>query len=48
VKNYFVQKGIDASCLETKGYGAAKPIADNNTAAGRTKNRRIEIHVISK
>lgn len=42
VKNYIVKKfGIDASRLATKGYGFSKPVADNATAAGRQKNRRI-------
>jgi OmpA-OmpF porin, OOP family len=43
VKNYLVQKfGIDPARLATKGYGMTRPIADNKTAAGREKNRRIE------
>ena len=42
VKNYIVKNfGIDASRLATKGYGFSKPVADNSTAAGRQKNRRI-------
>ena len=42
VKNYIVKKfGIDASRLATTGYGFSKPVADNATAAGRQKNRRI-------
>jgi OOP family OmpA-OmpF porin len=43
VKNYLVSKfGIAASRISTKGYGAAKPIADNKTKEGKQKNRRIE------
>ncbi|HEY3352099.1 MAG TPA: OmpA family protein [Polyangia bacterium] len=45
VRDYFVKKGIDASRLEAKGYGEAKPVQDNKTAAGRAANRRIEFHV---
>jgi outer membrane protein OmpA-like peptidoglycan-associated protein len=45
VKNYFVSKGIDASRLKSSGYGELKPVADNNTAAGRAKNRRTEMTV---
>ncbi len=42
VKNYIVKKfGIDASRLGVKGYGFSKPVADNATAEGRQKNRRI-------
>jgi OOP family OmpA-OmpF porin len=42
-KNYLVQKfGIDPARLSAKGYGMTRPIADNETAEGRQKNRRIE------
>ncbi len=44
VTNYLVRQGIDSSRLMTKGYGKAKPVADNATAAGRAKNRRAEIY----
>ncbi len=43
VKNYLIQKGISEAQVETKGYGSLKPVADNGTAAGRAKNRRVEI-----
>jgi formylglycine-generating enzyme required for sulfatase activity/outer membrane protein OmpA-like peptidoglycan-associated protein len=43
IKAEIVQRGIDAGRLETKGFGASKPIADNKTAAGRTQNRRVTI-----
>ena len=42
VMNYLINVGIDASRLRAVGYGEEDPIADNNTAAGRAKNRRIE------
>lgn len=43
IKAYLVTKGISASRIETTGRGETKPVADNKTAAGRRKNRRIEI-----
>ncbi len=46
VVDYLVKGGIDAGRLSAKGYGAASPIADNATAEGRQKNRRVEMHVI--
>ena len=43
VRNYLVEKfGIESSRLSTKGYGYTKPVASNETAAGRQKNRRID------
>lgn len=43
IKAEIVKRGIDTSRMETKGYGASKPVADNKTAAGRTQNRRVTI-----
>jgi OOP family OmpA-OmpF porin len=43
VKKYLVEKiGVDAARISTQGYGESKPIDSNRTAAGRSKNRRIE------
>ncbi len=41
VMNYFISKGISADRLTSTGYGEEKPTADNKTAAGRAKNRRV-------
>jgi outer membrane protein OmpA-like peptidoglycan-associated protein len=46
VKRYLVGKGVDDKRVETRGYGPDKPVSDNDTAAGRTKNRRIEFTII--
>ncbi|MDK9716450.1 MAG: OmpA family protein [Trichlorobacter sp.] len=43
VRSYIIKKsGIDASRITAQGFGPTKPIADNKTAAGKAKNRRIE------
>jgi outer membrane protein OmpA-like peptidoglycan-associated protein len=47
VKTYLVEKhGITEARLTTKGYGESKPVATNNTVAGRAQNRRVEFLVI--
>ena len=46
VKAYLVSKGIDKSRIYTEGKGKSQPIASNKTAAGRAKNRRVEIEVV--
>jgi OmpA-OmpF porin, OOP family len=43
VKAYLMSKGIMESRLVAIGYGESKPIADNKTAAGKAKNRRVEL-----
>ncbi|RPD40652.1 OmpA family protein [Chitinophaga barathri] len=43
VKAYLQGKGLAAARLESKGFGASKPEEDNGTAAGRAKNRRVQI-----
>ena len=42
VKNFLVSQGVTAE-IRTKGYGESKPVASNDTAEGRQKNRRVEI-----
>jgi OOP family OmpA-OmpF porin len=48
VKAYITGKGVDASRIETRGAGPDEPIADNKTAAGKQKNRRIEFKVLGQ
>jgi len=48
VKAYLVSKGVAQERLEATGYGETKPIASNKTAAGRAKNRRVELELFLK
>jgi outer membrane protein OmpA-like peptidoglycan-associated protein len=48
VKDYLVEKGIDAKRIITKGMADAQPVAPNSTAAGRQKNRRIEVNFLTR
>lgn len=48
VYDYVVSQGITASRLRYKGYGESQPIADNNTAYGRAKNRRTVFLIYEK
>lgn len=41
VKDYLVGKGVDADHLTSEGFGETRPIATNDTAEGRAKNRRV-------
>ena len=43
VKTYLVTKGIDINRIVANGHGPADPVADNNSAEGRAKNRRVEL-----
>lgn len=45
VKNWLVSKGIDAKRIQTIGKSEGSPIATNDTAEGRARNRRIEIEL---
>lgn len=46
VKKYLVSKGIEPNRIYTEGKGPTQPVADNRTAEGRAKNRRVEIEVV--
>lgn len=44
-KTYLVRKGIAPERIVTAGFGQTRPVADNKTAAGKAKNRRVEFLV---
>ena len=46
VKSYLVSKGLEKNRVYTEGKGEKQPVADNKTAEGRAKNRRVEIEVV--
>lgn len=48
VAAYLVSRGIAAERITTRGYGPDKPIANDRTAAGREKNRRIEFRIVDR
>ena len=48
VASALTQLGIDATRLTVLGLGAQRPIADNETAAGRARNRRIALQVTAR
>ncbi|HEY1266206.1 MAG TPA: OmpA family protein, partial [Candidatus Binatia bacterium] len=45
VKDYLTRRGVQSARISTRGFGETRPIADNKTAEGRAKNRRVEIKV---
>ena len=47
VKNYLAAKGLVSSRFKTKGMGINDPIATNETAEGRSKNRRVEFAIVA-
>ncbi len=46
VKAYLVSKGVEATRVYTEGKGETQPLADNATAEGRAKNRRVTVEVV--
>ena len=45
VRDYLTQQGVPANSVTAVGYGKADPVASNDTAAGRQRNRRVEMVV---
>ena len=46
VKKFLTSKGIETNRVYTEGKGFTQPVADNKTAEGRAKNRRVEVEVV--
>jgi OmpA-OmpF porin, OOP family len=46
IKQYLIKKGINATRVTAKGYGASQPVTDNSTDEGRQKNRRTEVKIL--
>jgi OOP family OmpA-OmpF porin len=46
VKAHLVSKGVEASRVYTEGKGETQPVADNKSAEGRAKNRRVTVEVV--
>jgi outer membrane protein OmpA-like peptidoglycan-associated protein len=45
VSKYLIEEGLADASVSSQGFGKSSPVADNDTAAGRQKNRRVEIVV---
>lgn len=46
VANYLVSKGVPTARVRSQGFGETMPVASNDTADGRAKNRRVEIKIV--
>ena len=45
---YLAEHGVAKERLSAKGFGSTQPIADNNTEAGREKNRRVDFTIVEQ
>jgi outer membrane protein OmpA-like peptidoglycan-associated protein len=45
VRDYLIEQGVAGSAITAKGFGKANPVASNDTADGRSKNRRVQLVV---
>jgi len=48
VANTFIRAGVDEHIIHADGFGATHFIADNKSRAGRNKNRRVEIYLVTE
>ena len=45
VARYLISRGVSSARIQTQGMGEAYAVADNNTAEGRARNRRVEVKI---
>lgn len=48
VRDYLVSQGVSPARMTSRGYGELEPIADNNTATGKAKNRRVVLRITER
>ncbi|MDH3337042.1 MAG: OmpA family protein [Gammaproteobacteria bacterium] len=48
VHDYLINNGANPANLTVRGYGEAQPVADNATAQGKARNRRVELRILNK
>ena len=41
--NFMTSQGVNPNLVSAQGFGDADPVTSNDTAAGRAKNRRVEL-----
>jgi outer membrane protein OmpA-like peptidoglycan-associated protein len=46
VKSFLIGNGVEGNRLKATGFGSKRPIADNKTAEGKQKNRRVEFKIV--
>ena len=47
VVRYLVAQGVNPNTISAQGFGDSQPVAPNDTAQGRAKNRRVEIVIMA-
>jgi len=47
VRDYLINQGANPDNLAVRGYGEAAPVADNTTADGKARNRRVELRIVN-
>jgi len=46
VRRYVVDQGVPSGQVDAAGHGETRPLASNDTRAGRARNRRVEFHIV--